>query len=194
MDRTPVTNADFKKFLDATNYHPKDDHNFLRDWKNGNYPQGWDSKPVTWVSIEDARAYAKWAGKRLPHEWEWQYAAQSADGRLYPWGDKWSPQVLPPADRGRTMRAPTNVDAFPLGASPFGVFDLEGNVSQWTDEYRDEHTRAAIIRGGAFYMPTGSIWYFPQTFRLDEHQKYLLMSPGRDRSGTIGFRCVVDAR
>ena len=44
------------------------------------------------------------------------------------------------------------------------------------------------------YQPTGSIWYFPQTYRLDEHQKYLLMSPGRDRAGTIGFRCVVDAQ
>jgi hypothetical protein len=49
------------------------------------------------------------------------------------------------------------------------------------------------VRGGAFYQPRGSIWYFPQTYRLDEHEKFLLMSPGRDRAGTIGFRCVVDA-
>jgi hypothetical protein len=66
-------------------------------------------------------------------------------------------------------------------------------ISQWTDEYRDEHTRTAIVRGGAAYQPLGSIWYFPQTYRLDEHQKYLLMSPGRDRAGMIGFRCMVDA-
>ena len=91
------------------------------------------------------------------------------------------------------MRVPTNVDAFPQGASPLGVLDMEGNVSQWTDEFRDAHTRAAIIRGAAFYQPRGSMWYFPQTYRLDEHQKFLLMSPGRDRAGTIGFRCVVDA-
>ncbi|MGA9798562.1 MAG: SUMF1/EgtB/PvdO family nonheme iron enzyme [Terriglobales bacterium] len=194
IDRTPVTNAEFKKFLDATSYHPKDDHNFLRDWKNGRYPEGWEKKPVTWVSIEDARAYAKWAGKRLPHEWEWQLAAQSTDGRLYPWGDAWKPELLPAPDRGRTMRPLANVDAFPQGASSLGVLDLEGNVSQWTDEFRDPHTRAAIVRGGASYQPTGSIWYFPQTYRLDEHEKYLLMSPGRDRAGTIGFRCVVDAQ
>jgi formylglycine-generating enzyme required for sulfatase activity len=92
------------------------------------------------------------------------------------------------------MRPPANVDEFPQGASPRGVLDLEGNVSQWTDEYRDPHTRAAIVRGGASYQPTGSIWYFPQTYRLDEHEKYLLTSPGRDRAGTIGFRCVVDAQ
>ena len=194
VDRTPVTNAEFKKFLDATSYRPKDDRNFLRNWKNGSYLEGWEKKPVTWVSIEDARAYAKWAGKRLPHEWEWQLAAQSADGRLYPWGNEWKSQVVPAPDRGRTMRPPANVDAFPQGASSLGVLDLEGNVSQWTDEYRDAHTRAAIVRGGASYQPTGSIWYFPQTYRLDEHEKYLLMSPGRDRAGTIGFRCVVDAQ
>jgi formylglycine-generating enzyme required for sulfatase activity len=86
------------------------------------------------------------------------------------------------------------VGEYPEGASPVGVLDLVGNVSQWTDEYRDDHTRAAIVRGGAAYQPRGSIWYFPQSYRLDEHQKYLLMSPGRDRSGTIGFRCVEDAQ
>ena len=87
MDKYPVTNAEFKKFLDASHYHPQNDLNFLRDWKNGTYPDGWANKPVTWVSLEDARAYAKWAGKRLPHEWEWQYAAQGTDGRAYPWGN-----------------------------------------------------------------------------------------------------------
>ena len=193
IDRTPVTNAEFKKFLDATKYHPKDDHNFVHDWRDAKYQDGWGRKPVTWVAIEDARAYAEWAGKRLPHEWEWQYAAQSSDGRVYPWGNEWNTNMLPSADLGPVRRAPAEVDAFVNGASPFGVLDLEGNISQWTDEYRDEHTRAAIIRGGASYQPHGSIWYFPQTYRLDEHQKYLLMAPGRDRAGTIGFRCVVDA-
>jgi gamma-glutamyl hercynylcysteine S-oxide synthase len=193
IDRTPVTNAEFKKFLDAAHYHPADRHNFLRLWANGTFPEGAANQPVTWVSIEDARAYAAWAGKRLPHDWEWQYAAQGSDGRLYPWGNDWNDRALPPPDHGRVMRAPFDVDAFPAGASAFGVLDMTGNVSQWTDEFRDEHTRAAILRGGASYQPRGSIWYFPQTHRLDEHQKFLLMSPGRDRAGTIGFRCVVDA-
>jgi iron(II)-dependent oxidoreductase len=194
IDRTLVTNAAFKNFLDTTHYHPRDDHNFLRAWQNGTYPQGWENKPVTWVSIEDARAYAAWAGKRLPHEWEWQYAAQSTDGRPYPWGNEWNSQAVPAVDAGPVMGAPAGVNDFPRGASPFGVLDMIGNVSQWTDEFRDPHTRAAIIRGGASYQPRGSIWYFPQTYRLDEHEKYLLMSPGRDRAGTIGFRCVMDAR
>ncbi|HUL34123.1 MAG TPA: SUMF1/EgtB/PvdO family nonheme iron enzyme [Candidatus Eisenbacteria bacterium] len=194
MDRTPVTNVQFKRFLGATHYHPADDHNFLRDWSSGTFPAGWDNKPVTWVSLEDARAYAAWAGKRLPHEWEWQYAAQSSDGRLYPWGNEWNAADVPAPDRGHTQGALSDVDEHPQSASPFGVLDMVGSVSQWTDEFRDPHTRAAIVRGAAAYQPLGSVWYFPQTYRLDEHEKLLLMAPSRDRAGTIGFRCVVDAQ
>jgi gamma-glutamyl hercynylcysteine S-oxide synthase len=245
IDKYPVTNAEFKKFLDASHYHPKDDLNFLKDWKDGAYPEGWANKPVTWVSIEDARAYAQWAGKRLPHEWEWQYAAQGNDNRLYPWGNcEWQPPasragvptaivsagVSPPAeastpaqlpdaktqqpvpipasvchwgttpseepapiaDRGRIMLSAENVDAHPLGASPFGVMDMVGNIWQWTDEYTDEHTRAAIVRGGSHYRPLGSIWYFPQAYKNTQHGKLLLMAPSYDRSGALGFRCVKD--
>jgi iron(II)-dependent oxidoreductase len=193
VDRYPVTNADYKSFLDATRYHPRDDHNFLRDWNGGAYPVGWGSKPVTWVSLEDARAYAAWAGKRLPHEWEWQYAVQGPDGRAYPWGDTWDAAGVPAAETGRTIGPPADVASHPKGASPFGVMDAVGNVWQWTDEYQDDHTRAAILRGGSHYSPAGSKWYFPQNRRLDEHGKYLLMSPGIDRAATLGFRCVVDA-
>jgi formylglycine-generating enzyme required for sulfatase activity len=194
IDKFPVTNADFKKFIDATHYHSKDDLNFLRDWKDGMYPSGWENKPVTGVSQEDARAYAAWAGKRLPHEWEWQYAAQGPESRLYPWGNEWQPAAVPVPDRSRNMRGPDAVDAHSEGASPFGVMDMVGNVWQWTEEFVDEHTRAAIVRGGSYYQPQGSIWYFPQAYKLNEHGKLLLMSPSMDRSAAVGFRCVADAR
>lgn len=192
MDRFPVTNAEFKKFLDATHYRPQDDHNFLRDWSNGTYPEGWANKPVTWVSLQDARAYAAWAGKRLPHEWEWQYAAEGSDGRNFPWGNTWQPEAVPVPDRSRNLRPPDDVNAHPQGKSAFGVEDMVGNVWQWTDEYQDEHTRAAILRGGSYYSPQGSKWYFPRALNLHEHGKYLLMAPSEDRAGTLGFRCVVD--
>jgi len=194
IDRTPVTHAQFKKFLEATHYHPTDDHNFLRDWRNATFPEGWAHKPVTWVSLEDARAYAAWAGKRLPHEWEWQYAAQGTDGRLYPWGNDWDPVAVPPPNKGRTLSPPPDVGSYPKGASPFGILDLVGTVWQWTDEYSDDHTRAAILRGGSYYQPQGSLWYFPQAYKLNEHGKYLLMAPAIDRSGALGFRCVVDGK
>jgi len=193
IDRYPVTNTQFKAFLEATHYHPNDDHNFLRNWRSGSYPEGWASKPVTWVSIEDARAYAAWAGKRLPHEWEWQYAAQGADGRLYPWGNTWDASAVSPPEEGRTLSPPADTGLNPNGESPFGVRDLVGHVWQWTDEYEDDHTRAAILRGGSYYRPQGTIWYFPQAYQLNEHGKYLLMAPSLDRSGAIGFRCVMDA-
>jgi len=212
IDKYPVTNAEFKKFLDASHYHPKDDLNFLKDWKDGRYPDGWANKPVTWVSLEDAREYAKWAGKRLPHEWEWQYAAQGKDGRRFPWGNcdwlapapsgglfpcPWEndPKDMPgpTPDKGRVMLPASEVDAHPKGVSPFGVMDMVGNVWQWTDEYIDEHTRAAILRGGSHYQPQGSIWYFPQAYKNDQHGKLLLMAPSYDRSGAVGFRCVKDA-
>jgi gamma-glutamyl hercynylcysteine S-oxide synthase len=192
IDRYPVSNEEFKAFLTATSYHPADDHNFLRDWKGGTYPAGWAKKPVTWVSLEDARAYAKWAGKRLPHEWEWQYAAQGLDGRTYPWGNTWNADAVPTPNKGRQTEPPADSDAHPTGASLFGVMDLVGNVWQWTDEYCDTHTCAAILRGGSHYQPQGSRWYFPQAYRLSEHGKYLLMAPSLDRSATVGFRCVQD--
>jgi formylglycine-generating enzyme required for sulfatase activity len=193
IDKYPVTNAQFKQFLDASHYAPQDPLNFLKDWKDGSYPPAWANKPVTWVSIEDARAYAHWAGKRLPHEWEWQSAAQGNDGRTYPWGNTWDPKAVPLPDQERTLRGPDDVDAHPAGASPFGVMDLVGNVWQWTDEFEDDHTRAAIVRGGSYYQPQGSIWYFPQAYQNDEHGKLLLMAPSYDRSGTVGFRCVKEA-
>jgi formylglycine-generating enzyme required for sulfatase activity len=212
IDKYPVTNAEFKKFVDSSKHHPKDDGNFLKDWKNGTFPDGTANKPVTWISIEDARAYAKWAGKRLPHEWEWQYAAQGNDGRQFPWGScDWLVPQLPGAppscasqagasetfaplpDKGRDMSAASEVNAHPKGASPFGVMDMVGNVWQWTDEYLDEHTRAAILRGGSHYQPQGSVWYFPQAYKNSEHGKLLLMAPSYDRSGAVGFRCVEDA-
>ena len=212
IDKFPVTNAEFKKFLDATHYRPQDDLNFLKDWARGTFPEGAANKPVTWVSLEDARAYAQWAGERLPHEWEWQYAAQGNDGREYPWGNcDWQMSDtanVPPAcaslvdrrdtlapvpDKGRTMLAASDVDSHPNGASPFGVMDMVGNVWQWTDEYTDDHTRAAILRGGSHYQPQGSMWYFPQAYGNDQHGKLLLMAPSYDRSGAVGFRCVKDA-
>jgi formylglycine-generating enzyme required for sulfatase activity len=193
IDTFPVTNAQFKQFLDAAHYMPSDKLNFLREWKNGTFPQGWENRPVTWVSLEDARAYAQWSGKRLPHEWEWQMAAQGTDSRTFPWGDKWDAAAVPLADASRSMRGPDPVEAHPLGASPYGVMDMVGNVWQWTDEFVDEHTRAAIVRGGEYYQPQGSIWYFPQAYRNDEHSKVLLMALSYDRSGGIGFRCVRDA-
>ena len=91
------------------------------------------------------------------------------------------------------MRGPDEVYVHPAGVSISGVMDLVGNVWQWTDEYIDDHTRSAIIRGGSYYQPQGSQWYFPQAYQNGQHGKLLLMAPSIDRAGTLGFRCVTDS-
>lgn len=189
MDRYPVTNAQFHAFLKASHHKPKDPMNFLRHWVNGSPPKGLENHPVVYVSLEDAKAYARWAGKRLPTEVEWQYAAQGTDGRKYPWGNE-SDSTKCNNGLGRT----TPVDAFPGGKSPFGVMDLIGNVWQLTnDVYDDGSYYFGIIRGGSFFNPASSVWYIrggPQP--ADNPQILLMVSPGFDRSATVGFRCVKD--
>ncbi len=193
IDTYPVTNAQYKRFIDASGYRPRDAQNYLAHWHGGSYDAAQARQPVVWVGPDDARAYAAWAGKRLPTSWEWQYAAQGGDGRAYPWGNDWNDAAVPVPDRSRAPRGPDPVDAHPAGASPFGVMDMVGNVWQWTDEFQDEHTRAALLRGGSYYQPQGSHWYFPQAQRLDTHGKMLLMAPSMDRNASTGFRCVRDA-
>ncbi|MDH5176820.1 MAG: formylglycine-generating enzyme family protein, partial [Gammaproteobacteria bacterium] len=193
IDVHPVTNEAFARFVQATGYRPADDHHFLAHWQGGQ-PAPHDLKrPVVWVGVEDARAYCRWAGKRLPHEWEWQYAAQGTDGRRYPWGSDWRDDLVPPAHTARSLPVLAEVGRYPQASSPFGVQELVGHLWQWTDEFEDDRTRAAIVRGGSPYQPQGASWYFPNTRRLDQHGKLLLMAPSKDRSGLIGFRCVADA-
>jgi gamma-glutamyl hercynylcysteine S-oxide synthase len=191
MDTYPVTNEQFKAFLTAAKYRPKDSTNFLKHWANGKVPAGKEKHPVVYVSLEDARAYARWAGKRLPTEIEWQYAAQGSDGRKYPWGTAFDSTKC---NVGRGSSTP--VDAFPAGKSPFGVMDLVGNVWQWTGDVYDNGTfYLGMVRGGSYYDPTSSFWYIkggPQP--VDNPQVMLLVSPGFDRCGTVGFRCVKDAK
>jgi iron(II)-dependent oxidoreductase len=190
MDRTPVTNAQFAAFLAGSGYKPSDASNFLKHWVEGKPPAGEGDHPVRWISLDDARAYAKWAGKRLPTEAEWQYAAQGIDGRPFPWG-----KTMEPGRCNDKLDRTTPVTAFPKGASPFGVLDMVGNVWQMMDDvYDDGVYRFGIIRGGSFYAPEKSVWYVKSgPLAVDRVQILLLVAPGLDRCGTVGFRCVKDA-
>jgi iron(II)-dependent oxidoreductase len=191
IDRYPVTNSQYLQFLEASHYKPKDPSNFLRHWQGGKIPRGWERHPVVWVSLEDARAYAHWAGKRLPTAEEWQCAAQGRDGRTYPWGNG-----LDSSKCNFRIGHTTKVDAYPGGRSPYGVMDCIGNVWQLTaDEYDDGPYRFTMIRGGSYYHPTSSIWYLQGgPVPVHRQQMLLLGGEGLNRCATVGFRCVRDAR
>jgi formylglycine-generating enzyme required for sulfatase activity len=189
MDRYPVTNSQYEEFVRATAYFPADTVNFLKHWDKGNCPDSLADHPVVWVSLEDARAYARWKGKRLPTEMEWQYAAQGQEGRLWPWGNLFDSTVCNHAS-GHT----SPVHAYPGGRSPFGVEDMTGNVWQLCDdEYFNGSFFFSMIRGGSFYKPTSSWWYIQGGPQPNNHTQMLLKTaPGFDRSEAIGFRCVCD--
>jgi formylglycine-generating enzyme required for sulfatase activity len=189
IDKYPVTNEQYYEFLMNSGYSPADTTRYLRQWEAGMFRQGQEKYPVVYVSYEDMLAYSKWAQKRLPTQAEWQLAAQGTDKRKWPWGDEFHGTYC-----NNSFDRPTPVDAFAKGQSPFGVFDMVGNVWQMTnDMYFNGTNYFTVIRGGSYYKPESSWWYMqggPQP--LDKTQILLMVSPGFDRSPTVGFRCVKD--
>jgi gamma-glutamyl hercynylcysteine S-oxide synthase len=189
IDKYPVTNSQFFDFISNTGYRPADTTRFLRHWASGTFRQGQDKYPVVYVSYEDIAAYTKWAGKRLPTEAEWQLAAQGTDKRIWPWGNDFHGTYC-----NNGFDRPTPVDAFTKSQSPSGALDMVGNVWQMTNDiYFNGTNYFTVIRGGSYYKPDSSWWYVsggPQP--LDRTQIMLMVSPGFDRSATVGFRCVKD--
>merc|ERR1719182_26196 len=184
IDKYPVTTTEYAEYLAATGYKPQETYNWLKNWEGHSTPPlPIADRPVTYVSLNEARLYCAHRGARLPHSYEWQYAAQGTDGRMYPWGNKNDQSKYPKMSDGQTFPGPESVRAHPGGASPFGVEDLVGNVYQYTDEFQDAHTRAVVVRGGSNYRPSGSHWYFPQALELNKHEKYFLMSDRYERAG-----------
>ena len=129
IDKYEVTNAEYARFLDATGRTPP------VFWNDELYNQ--PRQAVMAVSWEDAAAYARWAGKRLPTEAEWEKAARGTDGRFWPWGNEWDPSKLNANDVGAVdgyvYTAP--VGSYPQGASPYGVQDMAGNVWEWVADW-----------------------------------------------------------
>ncbi|MBM4086689.1 MAG: hypothetical protein FJ272_18035, partial [Planctomycetes bacterium] len=215
IDRTEVTNADYLQFIRATQRKPP------LYWKDGTFPRGKEKHPVVCVSWFDAAAYTEWAGKRLPSEPEWEKAARGTDGREFPWGNDFDANrcntivrlagrpFRRSLERNQWLRAweltpegqailasggnTTPVDAFPAGASPYGVLDTAGNVLEWTADWYQAYpgstasgsnfgTRYRIVRGGSWRSTERSARCAARNFN---HPRLAF--------NFLGFRCAKDA-
>ena len=163
IDRTEVTNAEYKRFQPAYAFPPNE-----------------ASLPVTNVTYDEAAAYARWAGKRLPAGDEWEKAARGTDGRCYPWGNDWNPALVAArAHPGKTLTQRVSVvkkpgqcalgasrvrdvGSVPAGVSPYGCVDMAGNAWEWVQGFYDNNPQMRLLRGGA-------VGYGERDFRVYNH-------------------------
>jgi hypothetical protein len=211
LDVDLVTNVMFKAFLDESNYNSTitDSTNFLRHWityANGTFSYNDTDvmKPVVWISKDDAEAFCRYYGKRLPTDIELQFATQfsietgASDYRLFPWGNTTcsdlAPGSCPPVDSSPNPRLPDNVHSFPATDSSLQIHDLVGLAFQHTNSvFCDESACNEVLKGGCFYQLHDSR-YFPSAASGDNVHYALLPLLGdfSSRSQFISFRCLVD--
>lgn len=185
MDETEVSNADYGKFCNETNHKPPESDTFA----------GHPGFPVANVSFEDAEAYAQWLGKRLPTEREWEKAARGTDGQVYPWGNQ--PWTDPP-----TALQP--VLSYLHRASPFGIYNMAGNVAEWTTshypvgeaEIRDMTRNLGSSKFSQDWRVIKGGYFGPNHNSQEAWKTYMRRGFPKDVavSGVIGFRCVEDAK
>lgn len=151
IDKYPVTNAQYARFVAATGHRPP------LHWKDGKIPKGLEMHPVVMVSWKNAKAYAEWAGKRLPTEAEWEKAARGTKGYRWPWGNQIDPRRM---NNYESVNRTTDVTAYPNGASPYGVMDMAGNVLEWVNDdflpYEGSQAPASVFRAKVYRKGTAS--------------------------------------
>ncbi len=207
IQRTPVTCGDYLKFLndladddlerarqyaprtreDAESYFPIIDGQFTlpdSDPEGDEWQLDW---PIFIVNYNDATAYAQWLSKRDGHQYrlpttlEWEKAARGVDGRVYPWGSHFDPSFCRMRDSNADKPLPAAVGTYDSDNSPYGVYDMAGNICEWTSTMDDDSPGAYILRGGSYNSVR-------LTCRLHWHQN----SPPTFRLGHYGFRLALD--
>lgn len=192
MGQTEVTNAQYRRFLKATGTKPTQyDYQTLYSDPR---------QPVVGVTWEDAAAYCRWAGGRLPREAEWEFAARGSDGRLYPWGD--TEPTEGQAVYGRIFGQggkPAMVGTTPGDSSPFGILDMAGNVTEWCSDWYGPYPAKAAEPlvdptgpvTGAKRIMRGGCWNF-QAFALRLTHRWPTVPDLVRGTEHCGLRLVVD--
>jgi formylglycine-generating enzyme required for sulfatase activity len=194
IDRYEVTNLQYKAFIDATK-RKSPDH-----FRNRTYPEGKIDHPVVFVSWHDAHDYCQWAGKRLPTDIEWEKAARGTDGRNYPWGDEFDVNKVNSPVRWKSLGMEGDtlpVGSFEGGKSAYGLYDMSGNVWEWSDSWYTQYpgnTWPSENYGEQYKTLKGGSWWdcsFYQCGISAPSFNRSYFKPGVKNS-SFGFRCAKD--
>ncbi len=195
IDKYEVTNLQYKQFIDATNRKSP------THFRNRTYPEGKVDHPVVFVSWNDANAYCVWAGERLPTDIEWEKAARGTDGRDYPWGDEFDVNKVNSPVRWKSLNMEgdtTPVGSFEAGKSPYGLYDMSGNVWEWTDSWYTQYPGNAWPSenyGELYKTLKGGSWWDCSFYQCGVSAPVFNRSYFKPnvKNPSFGFRCAKDA-
>lgn len=194
IDIYEVTNLQYKKFIDETGRRSPS------HFRNRTFPPGKADHPVTFVSWNDAHEYCAWAGKRLPTDMEWEKAARGPDGNIFPWGNEFDVNKANTPVRWQAIGHEgdtTPVGAFAEGASPYGLYDMTGNVWEWTASWYKAYpgnTTESENYGERYKTLKGGSWFDCSFYKcgLSAPLYNRAFFAKRTKNDTFGFRCAKD--
>ena len=195
IDIYEVTNLQYKKFNNETRRRSP------THFRNRTYPEGKADHPVTYVTWEDANAYCQWAGKRLPTDQEWEKAARGTDGRIFPWGNEFDATKANTPLRWQMIGSfgdTTPVGAFREGISPYGLYDMSGNVWEWTASWYKAYPNNKVASesyGERYKTLKGGSWFDCSFYNCGISAPVFNRAffSVRTKNDSFGFRCAKDA-